>query len=88
MLQTLGMALAALCLLSPLTMAQTPYSSSSNTPSREMTCTQEDTKGNCTAVAQPDGTTVSVMGKSAHVGDKMTCVDHQGSLQCTRVAKK
>ena len=69
-------------------MAQSPYPSSGKTQSREMTCTQEDTKGNCTAAAQPDGTTVSVLGKNAHIGDKMTCVDRQGSLQCTRVAKK
>ena len=87
MLQKLGLALAALCLCSTLTLAQT-QSSSPKTQSKEMTCTQEDTKGNCTAATQPDGKTMPVLGMNVRVGDKMTCVDNKGTLQCSRVAQK
>ena len=67
----LGGAIAVLCLVSTLAVAD------------EMTCTASDGKGNCTAAAGPDGKVVVVVGEGVKVGEKMDCVDKGGLIECT-----
>jgi hypothetical protein len=64
--KTLGGAIAVLCLVSTLAVAD------------EMTCTASDGKGNCTAATGPDGKVVVVVGEGVKVGEKMDC-QHKGS---------
>src|SRR6266702_1068682 len=61
--KTLGSALAALCLVATLAVAD------------EMTCTASDGKGNCTTAVGADGKPVVVVGEGLKVGEKMDCVD-------------
>ena len=53
--EDLGGAMAVLCLVSTLAMAD------------EMTCTAGDGKGNCTAATGPDGKVVVVVGEGAAI---------------------
>jgi hypothetical protein len=88
--QTFGMAIAGVCLVATFAVAQAQYPSPSQGQARgrEMTCTQEDVKGNCTAATGAEGKTVAVVGENAHVGDKMTCVQAGDVTRCTRLTKK
>ena len=71
--KTLGVALAALCLVSTLAVAG------------EMTCTASDRKGNCTAATGPDGTPVVVVGEGLKVGELMDCQDRGTLIDCHAV---
>jgi hypothetical protein len=88
MFQKLGIALASLCLVSTLATAQVQKPYASQERGSEMTCTQEDVKGNCTAVTKQDGTSVAVLVEKAHIGDKVMCVQTTQGMQCTRRQKK
>ena len=69
--KTLGGALAVLCLVSTLAVAN------------EMTCTASDGKGNCTVATGTDGKATVVVGEGVKVGDPMTCVDRGYMINCT-----
>ena len=71
--KTLGSALAALCLVATLAVAD------------EMTCTASDGKGNCTAATGPDGTTLVVVGEGLKVGELMDCQDRGNMIDCQAV---
>ena len=95
---TFGSAMAALCLVSTLAMAQpqttTPEStrepkspsSESRSPdpsqSQHMTCSKDDGMGNCTAATGPDGKDIVVVGTGVKTGDPMTCIDMKGIMHC------
>ena len=69
--KTLGGALAVLCLVSTLAVAN------------EMTCTASDGKGNCTVATGTDGKAIVVVGEGVQVGELMTCVDRGYMINCT-----
>ena len=74
--KTLGGAMAVLCLVSTLAMAD------------EMTCTAGDGKGNCTAATGPDGKVVVVVGEGVKVGEKMDCTQKGSTIDCKAITKK
>jgi len=93
---TVGSAMAALCLVSTLALAQyqtpPPPSSRSQKPAvsdsrtqrqpQNMTCTADDGKGNCTAARGIDGKHVVVVGEGMKTGSAMTCVDTGSVVNC------
>ena len=95
---TFGSAMAALCLVSTLAMAQPqtttqdstrePKSPSSEirsqdpSQSQHMTCSKDDGMGNCTAATGPDGKDIVVVGTGVKTGDTLTCVDMKGVMHC------
>jgi len=74
--KTVGGALAVLCLVSTLAVAD------------EMTCTAGDGKGNCTAAAGPDGKVIVVVGEGVKVGEQVSCVDTGYMINCTVSPRK
>jgi len=74
--KTVGGALAVLCLVSTLAVAD------------EMTCTAGDGKGNCTAAAGPDGKVMVVVGEGVKVGEPVSCVDAGYMINCTASPRK
>src|SRR3989442_10000708 len=84
--KTVGSAMATLCLISTLAIAQTqspPYP-----PSQTMTCAKDDGKGDCVAATAPDGKTVVVVGEGVKTGEKMTCIDTGKMINCTKLVVK
>jgi hypothetical protein len=92
--QICGLALASLCLVSTLALAQpqnptqSPTSSGSQTPmqSQDMTCMKDDGKGQCTVAVGTDGKEVVVVGSGLAKGARMTCVDMGGVVNCKKAA--
>jgi hypothetical protein len=98
MSQTVGSAMAALCLVSTLAVAQpqpssrpmgqseTPALSESPTPAKNqpltLVCTKDDGKGNCTAGAGTDGKEMVVVGEGMTKGAAMTCVNKTNAIAC------
>jgi len=74
--KTLGGALAMVCLVATLAVAD------------EMTCTASDGKGNCTAATGSDGKVVVVVGEGVKVGEKMDCVTTGTVVNCRVMPKK
>ena len=74
--KTVGGALAVLCLVSTLAVAD------------EMTCTAGDGKGNCTAAAGQDGKAIVVVGDGVQVGDKINCQNRGYMISCETVPTK
>jgi hypothetical protein len=74
--KTVGGALAVLCLVSTLAVAD------------ELTCTAGDGKGNCTAAMRPDGKVIVVVGEGVKVGEQMSCVDVGYMINCTASPRK
>ena len=71
-----GGAIAVLCLVSTLAVAD------------EMTCTASDGKGNCTAATGPDGKVVVVVGEGVKVGEKMDCMHVGTTIDCKPIMVK
>jgi len=69
--QTLGLAVAGLCMVSTLAVAG------------EMTCTKADEKG-CTMAKGADGKEMAVMGAGMKMGDKMDCMSKDGKMDCMK----
>ena len=70
--QTLAGAVAMLCVVSTLALAE------------GMTCSQDDGK-NCTMAKNADGDEVKVMVLGAKVGDKLDCTDKDdGAMACKK----
>ena len=94
--KTVGSAVAALCLVSTLAVAQpqpssrpmgqsgTPALSESPTPAKNqpltLVCTRDDGKGNCTAAAGTDGKELVVVGQGMTKGDAMTWVNNINAI--------
>jgi len=71
--KTLGGAIAVLCLVSTLAVAD------------EMTCAKDDGKGVCIAATGPDGQTIVVVGEGLKAGEKMDCVNRGNIIACQAV---
>lgn len=69
--KTLGLAVAALCVISTLAVAG------------EMTCTKADEKG-CIMAKGADGKEMVVMGAGMKMGDKMDCMTKEGKMDCMK----
>jgi len=76
--KTLGMAIAGMCLVSTLAIAQVPA------PSVPMVCTKIDAMGNCIEAKGMDDKMVIVRGEGVKVGEKMTCVTSGTSTTCKK----
>ena len=74
--KTVGGALAMLCLVSTLAVAD------------EMVCTASDGKGSCTAVTGSDGKVIVVVGEGVKVGEQVSCVDAGYMINCTANPRK
>jgi hypothetical protein len=48
----------------------------------EMTCTQDDGKGQCIAATGANNETVVVVGDGIKAGEKMSCVDRGTMIAC------
>ena len=72
----LGGAMAVLCVVSTLAMAQ----------GQTLVCTKVDDRGSCIEAKGPDEKMVLVKGEGVKVGEKMTCVTAPGGdWTCTKV---
>lgn len=69
--QTMGMAVAVLCLISTLAVAE------------ELTCTKADDKG-CTMAKGTDGKEMPVIGVGIKIGEKMDCMSKDGKTECMK----
>ena len=76
--KTVGGALALLCLVSTLAIAQ----------SQTMTCTASDGKGNCTVATSSDGKAIVVVGDGVQVGEKINCQNRGYMISCETVVTK
>src|SRR5438128_10701185 len=93
--KTIGMAIAGMCLVSTLAIAQVPapvpppplpgMPPASGTP---MVCTKVDMRGNCVEAKTPDEKMVTVQGYGIKVGEKMTCVIAGPVTTCTKVTMR
>lgn len=79
--KTFGMAMAGLCLVSTLAMAQTPAPA----PGQTMVCTKVDANGYCIEAKSQDDKTVTVRVEGLKVSEKMTCVTKGTETTCTKV---
>jgi hypothetical protein len=96
--KTVGSAMAALCLVSTLAMAQAQYPSqpiapqTGNTTPQQghrqdanpmmLTCTRDNGKGDCVAAAGPNGKEFVVNGEGLKSGATMSCVDRGNVVEC------
>lgn len=84
--KTFGMALAGMCLVSTLAMAQSQSSSPSTMPpSREMVCTKVDAGGYCIEAKGTDDKMMTIRAEGIKVSEKMTCVTSGTDTTCTKV---
>ena len=74
-----GGAMAILCMVSTLAMAQ----------GQTMVCTKVNDRGSCIEAKGPDGKIGVVKGEGVKVGETMTCITAPGGdLTCTKVSVK
>jgi hypothetical protein len=90
--KTFGGAMALMCLISTLALAQSqqgqPQAQGQQGQSQTMTCTKVDDKGNCIEARGTDDRLVIVMGEDMKTGEKMTCVTTAGVVHCTKIMVK
>ncbi len=75
--KTFGLAMASMCLVSSLAIAQ-------NAP-KMMVCTKVDMSGNCVEAKAPDDKMIVVKAEGVKVGEQITCVTTGTSTTCTKV---
>ena len=86
-----GGAMAMMCLVSTLAIAQTPtpgmppLPGTPPGPAVPMVCTRVDMSGNFVEAKAPDESMVIVQGEGIKVGEKMTCVTTGSTTTCTKV---
>lgn len=80
--KTFGMALAGMCLVSTLAMAQTMTPG----PGQTLVCSKNDSNGNCIeAKGVDDDKLMPVRVEGVKVSEKITCVTVGGDTKCTKV---
>jgi hypothetical protein len=77
--KTVGMAIAGMCLVSTLAIAQTAA------PGQTMVCTKVDTNGYCIEAKSQDDKMMTVRVEGVKVSEKITCVTTGTSTTCTKV---
>ena len=85
--KTVRSAMAALCLVSSLTLAQTPPQTLPQSQPQLLTCSKDDSKGDCVAAKTPDGKEIVVIGKGMQKGAAMACVNTGNRVSCTPATK-
>jgi len=81
--KTFGMALAGMCLVSTLAMAQRPLPPAP--PGQEMVCTKVDAAGYCIQAKGMDEKFITIRTEGVKVSEKMTCVTTDSTSSCTKV---
>ena len=77
--KTFGMAIAGMCLISTLAMAQP------TAPGQTMTCTKVDSSGFCIEAKAKDDKMIVIKTEGVKVGEQVSCVTTGTSTTCTRV---
>ena len=77
--KTFGMAIAGMCLVSTLAVAQ------STAPGKPLVCTKVDASGYCIEAKAPDDKMITVRVEGVKVSEKITCVTTGTSTTCTKV---
>jgi hypothetical protein len=77
--KTFGMAIAGLCVVSTLAMAQ-PVA-----PGQTMTCTKVDASGYCVEAKAKDDKVITIRTEGVKVGESVTCTTTGTSTTCTKV---
>jgi hypothetical protein len=87
--RTIGSAMATLCLVSTLAMAQaqqlppqTQQGHRQDPNPMMLTCSKDNGKGNCVAAKGPDGKEFVVNGEGLKSGASMSCVDRGTVVDC------
>jgi hypothetical protein len=83
--KTFGMALAGMCLVSTLAMAQSQSSSPMTAPGREMTCTKVDESGFCIEAKGADDKMMTIRTEGVKVSEKMSCTTSGTDTTCKKV---
>jgi hypothetical protein len=79
--KTVGMAIAGMCLVSTLVMAQTMTPA----PGQTLVCTKNDANGNCIEAKGVDDKMMPVRVEGVKVSEKITCVTADGNTKCMKV---
>jgi hypothetical protein len=79
--KTFGMAIAGMCLVSTLAMAQTMTPA----PGQTLVCSKVDSSGNCIEAKGTDDKMVPVRVEGVKVSEKVTCVTEGTNTTCTKV---
>jgi hypothetical protein len=77
--KTVSMAIAGMCLVSTLAIAQT------SAPGQTMVCSKVDTHGYCIEAKAQNDKLVTVRVEGLKVSEKMTCVTAGTDTTCTKV---
>lgn len=77
--KTAGMAMAGMCLVSTLALAQ------SASPSQPLVCTKVDSSGYCIEAKALDEKMITIRTDGVKVGEKITCVTAGTTTTCTKV---
>jgi hypothetical protein len=85
--KTFGIAMAGMCLVSSLAIAQTPTQTPPQRPPQKMTCSKVDGKGDCVAATTADGKEIVVVGEGVKAGEAMICVDLGNVVDCKPATK-
>jgi hypothetical protein len=85
--KTFGGAMAMMCLITSLAVAQTPTQTPPQGQPQMMTCSKDDGKGDCTAATTADGKEVVVVGEGLKKGASMVCVNTGNMVNCKTATK-
>jgi hypothetical protein len=77
--KTLGIALAALCVVSTVALAQPAA------PGQTLTCTKVDASGYCIEAKAHDDQVMTVRVEDVKVSEKMTCVTLGDTTKCMKI---
>jgi len=88
--KTSGMALAGMCLISTLAMAQTtpgttPTPGGTMGAGREMTCTKVDASGFCIEAKGSDDKMMTIHTEGVKMNERMTCTTSGSDTTCKKV---
>jgi hypothetical protein len=79
--KTFGMALAGICLVATMALAQP------TAPGQTMTCTKVDAGGYCVEAKAQDDKMITIRTEGVKVNEKLTCVTSGNTTTCTKVTK-
>jgi hypothetical protein len=77
--KTFGLALASMCLVSTLAMAQT------SAPGQTLVCTKVDTSGYCIEAKAQDDKVIVIKAEGVKVAEQISCVTTGTTTTCTKV---
>jgi hypothetical protein len=77
--KTVGIAIAGMCLVSTLAIAQT------SPPGQPLVCTKVDSSGYCIEAKAPDEKMITVRVGDVKVSEQISCVTTGSNTTCTKV---